>query len=1004
MFSVLRHHPSVSVEFRPHSLPANTTNTSLGNDRRVYHKTKPVVSGMLVIPKGEEKSVRGGRGAGKEVEGLDLSGLDSVPGARHKVMVLQEVDAEVAGMNRYKYFRRPLIPYMPAFSGGTVVYTRTKNGSQQLVPEALAQQQGDGQGDENKGPRSRTVGVQTMYRESSAQTLPYSPEYILPPEYFTSLVTQKSPSTPYSFSSSFDPKSPTHHSKGPAKANVPEILTLATLTYDHGLPAGPRELELIERARAKRAWEESLPPLVPGDQASFEKRLKMMEEMEMKEWREREEEIKRIQDARLAILAKVIKRREAENEALNHERVQRMWQRKLQEREALLEKMQRRKIKALRKLTDKRAKIENKIERRDIIAEYGNYGSKVYAPKARDGASLDKMSVGLHVDVDDLKTFTGLAQLEKDLPSRVLEPNVSRPDADRYQRNPAARRERHIQEQLRIMSEKLKERKTAHFHVGGSAAAAAENGSMENFGDMVHGGRFRYLKAKKESMSDTEKPLRFAVRIEKPPQRPPTPRVSTPPEEENEREMAALLLQRLIRGRIAQKLMLQGKERRLQLIFELRTRQRLERLTSSASLPTDGEDYEDLDEPVDPSLLWVQDMVSGGIGALGDQRSVSRRGARRRHRRKAAKESRAAEERAGHLAAADGTISSSGAQGENTSGASSGAASGHVDAQGGESSYETTGYNSEDEYLEEGEETCSEDESPFFPGPYSTSYSKFVAYRRQKAQPRPSADSAIIQAQAVQASAEKGSQQQQEQQQQEQKEGEPRLSEGAQEAGPSSAPRMPRTDMLGDEKAFKTIDSLFESNIQADYVGQALDFLTKELVRLREERKIAAMVMLAERTRRMREAEETGRRQAELARRQQEDEIFRQVMSVHKETVDSYLEDVIAGSVEHTASVEARQSVREYVGKLNDVVDDLEKRESQEPEKVVSDLVSSFLIPEVNRQSLRAQVKQNQRRYLLAAHRAVHGEEDNLEDAAQKTSQPKAKDEHPAASSRSASP
>ena len=51
------------------------------------------------------------------------------------------------------------------------------------------------------------------------------------------------------------------------------------------------ELEMIERARANRAWESMLPHVV--DEESFERRLKMMEEMELKEWQEREDEIRR---------------------------------------------------------------------------------------------------------------------------------------------------------------------------------------------------------------------------------------------------------------------------------------------------------------------------------------------------------------------------------------------------------------------------------------------------------------------------------------------------------------------------------------------------------------------------------------------------------------------------------------------------------------------------------------------------------------------------------------
>jgi hypothetical protein len=56
----------------------------------------------------------------------------------------------------------------------------------------------------------------------------------------------------------------------------------------------------------------------------------------------------------------------------------------------------------------------------------------------------------------------------------------------------------------------------------------------------------------------------------------------------------------------------------------------------------------------------------------------------------------------------------------------------------------------------------------------------------------------------------------------------------------------------------------FEGVVQAEYLGKTLDFLTKQLVRLREEKRIAAVVKLAERTRRMREAEESGARQTEL--------------------------------------------------------------------------------------------------------------------------------------------
>lgn len=67
-------------------------------------------------------------------------------------------------------------------------------------------------------PKTRSVHTQTEYRDSETQTDPYSPEYVIQP------------------------------------GTEPELLTLATLSYSNGLPAGLAEVELIERARIKRRW------------------------------------------------------------------------------------------------------------------------------------------------------------------------------------------------------------------------------------------------------------------------------------------------------------------------------------------------------------------------------------------------------------------------------------------------------------------------------------------------------------------------------------------------------------------------------------------------------------------------------------------------------------------------------------------------------------------------------------------------------------------------------
>lgn len=38
------------------------------------------------------------------------------------------------------------------------------------------------------------------------------------------------------------------------QGTIPELLTLAALSYKCGLPAGLAEVEMIERAREKRQW------------------------------------------------------------------------------------------------------------------------------------------------------------------------------------------------------------------------------------------------------------------------------------------------------------------------------------------------------------------------------------------------------------------------------------------------------------------------------------------------------------------------------------------------------------------------------------------------------------------------------------------------------------------------------------------------------------------------------------------------------------------------------
>merc|ERR1719203_1640466 len=167
----------------------------------------------------------------------------------------------------------------------------------------------------------------------------------------------------------------------------------------------------------------------------------------------------------------------------------------------------------------------------------------------------------------------------------------------------------------------------------------------------------------------------------------------------------------------------------------------------------------------------------------------------------------------------------------------------------------------------------------------------------------------------------------------------------------------------------KAYDGALES-IQGSVISQTLDQLSKELLRFQQERRIAAMVKLAERDRQLRQAQESGRRQAEERLREREDEMFRQIMGVHQGTVDSYLEEVLTNTVEQAAQSRALTEARLKAAKINQVVDSLESS-VQEPEVVVRELVHSFALPHVQREVVQRRIAIENKRFAEAARGAL---------------------------------
>jgi len=601
----------------------------------------------------------------------------------------------VTGKDRYKFFRRPIIPFLQQIPPDVVLHTSgVVNNNNESVERPLT-------------PLTRTVHVQTDYRESETQTDPYSPEYVTRP------------------------------------GSQPELLTLATLSFENGLPAGLAEVEMIERARAKRAWEATLPSL--SDLSQLDRRRKMMDEQERKEWAFREKEIERLQEDKLRVLQKLLQEREKKHNDLITKRLDKLWVKKQEMKEKKFDKIRAEHIKMLRKLTRKRQNIEGKFERREILKDYSDSGSQAYAPLSRTGVFLDRGSEQYKVKNRYLTTYQGLLELEESLPDYILRPRIQAPKPKSAIKGGYVNRKQRRQHELDAISKQIQNEK----------------------------------QPKAE-----EKPLRYLEKIEKPIPRPATPSVSIPDEDEEENELALILLQKVIRGRAVQNLMFSGKEKRGELIKELRSTHALQ--------------YEQMKLKKQEKSYVLQQL------------------------------------------------------------------------------------------------------------------------------------------------------------------------------------RQNKLDEQRDNCVNEILDTLEGSSL-----GDMLDFLSKELIRFQEERRIHAFAMLAERQRRLREAEESGKRQVEERRRREEDEIFKQVIGVHQETVEGYLTNIITGAVESTAEDQARQEVEEMASKINKVAYEMESSRTQlESEEVVAELVTSFLIPEVERINMREKVKRNQRKNLLAAHRAIYNE---AETAVQKT-------------------
>ncbi len=428
----------------------------------------------------------------------------------------------ISGAARYKYFRRPIIPFMnPQPPEVLFAPVEADQASALEMPQPEPE------------PLTKEVECQSMYRDTEAQTNPYTPDHVVPP------------------------------------GTNPEVLTLTALSFGAGLPAGLNEVKMIERARAKREFEATLPPMT--DEVSLSLRRTMMSEQELRDWNVREEQIKEVHEEKLGLFDAKLRAGAEEREKAWDERIEHMRQIKLTEKDKEISQIQRRRIKALRKLSEARKHVDEQKEPRDVVSEYAEYGSEVYAPLTRSGyITRDKMAHHYETRPAQLESLEGLHELEASLPAKLLEPPVVTKPAKGQPQGYAERKAHRMFEMLQKTDERLKAAKQA-----------------------------------RPSDREEKDALLAAYRDTKPVERPPTPQVM-PPEHAEEAERATILLQRLLRGRAIQNLMYEGKERRLELIRELRIEEQLQAQEAADVLDEHQKESEE-------GLSAVVDAVQGEL-------------------------------------------------------------------------------------------------------------------------------------------------------------------------------------------------------------------------------------------------------------------------------------------------------------------------------------------------------------------------------------------------------
>ncbi|CAH8576305.1 unnamed protein product [Schistosoma intercalatum] len=287
------------------------------------------------------------------------------------------------GMDRSKYFTHHTLSLCPYPSGNPK--------SMDITLDSLVGNQNITQIDlKPKRPVYISRYVQTMYRDSEAQTDPYSPLCVVN-----------------------------------TGENL-EALKLTSLSYGYGLPVGLFDVERIERARQRREIEANLPPYkdIANNLVQIAKRRKTLEGLENREWYFREREVEAMQEVRLNVIVQLLRRREQRKQEVISRRLDQKRSESCAQNETKCRAIKYRYIGELRKLLKLRLAAKEYKFKRDMIMDYAKPSSQVFAPLTRLGVFPDRSSERYVVKNIYSSRYEGLLTLEASLPRFAFQPRI----------------------------------------------------------------------------------------------------------------------------------------------------------------------------------------------------------------------------------------------------------------------------------------------------------------------------------------------------------------------------------------------------------------------------------------------------------------------------------------------------------------------------------------------------------------------------------------------------